>query len=433
MKRPGWDRHRSRATAVKAVLAGAWAATSGVACGDNLPFRDPIHPVPGCEAVEHAPCDVRTPACQQQLFAVAACLRAGAGAAGGPPPVTVMTEDDFAAYLAARNAMSPPSAARENITQQWDWALSTLGLIEPGALSPSAMMMEDVTFIAGLYRPDTKDVLVVDHGGAFDRLSGSIVLVHEMVHALQDREIDLGQFFSGHVHSTDSALAVRSMIEGEARFHETRYMAAVLGLDPATIDWMKRFESTLVLDQSRLLMEPSPFTATSRMFPYEWGARYIYLTWTGAGQEGVRARYTAPPETTRALMASMDRAVDAEAAPETLAGPTPPADWATIDSGTLGAWTLFLLLADLGTPDQARILALHWRADGFWLYQGPGSPSPLATRALVWRIELGDDTTASEVVRALAFRTGSYVRQVGSTVHLVATSTFTPPDWAFGN
>src|SRR5262245_45797256 len=103
------------------------------ACGDDAPVTTEMtyHPVPGCEAIDHSPCDVRAAACQTRLYTLAACLREDQTAT--LPPVTVVSEADFAAMLAADASMSTPDPHLD----RWDWALSSVGLITRGGLSPS--------------------------------------------------------------------------------------------------------------------------------------------------------------------------------------------------------------------------------------------------------------------------------------------------------
>src|SRR4051812_43226673 len=95
------DRHLAHAFGfqISAALV-AWAALAG--CGnDSSPSgaddAKPV-PVPGCEAIDHAPCDVRAMSCQVRLGALAACLRGDQ--ATDLPAAQVISEADFAAMLA---------------------------------------------------------------------------------------------------------------------------------------------------------------------------------------------------------------------------------------------------------------------------------------------------------------------------------------------
>ena len=250
-----------------------------------------------------------------------------------------------------------------------------------------------------------------------------------MVHALQDREVDLTQFQTTFAKSDDASLADRSIIEGEARMHETRYRAAVLGLDPAEVDWPRRFESTVAVDEKYLLMQPSPLTATSMAFPYEWGARYVYNRWVLDGMGGVHGLFLAPPVTTRVLMASTDGDVDPEPAPERPALPSPPVDWTAVGSDVLGAWGLFLAMS-AGTPGavtaDVETLALAWKSDAIEIYEGS-----TGTTAVVWRIDMGSPALAAQAASLLQGLPGVTVGTAGTWATIASASDAESLAWAF--
>jgi len=369
---------------------------------------------------------VRVASCQTRLFALAGCLRGEVP--GDPPPITVVSEADYAAQLTAEAAMSTPSPHLAT----WDWALSSLRLIAPGGLSTQTTISESVKFLWGVYRGGTsKDIRIIDHGAAFDAQSASPILVHEMVHALQDREVDLASLHATFETSTDSRLAVRSITEGEARLHETRYRASVLGLDPAQIDWTRRFENAVTLDEQDLIKEASPLTATSRAFPYEWGAHYVYNRWMAGGMSGVHGLFVAPPLATRVLMASagVEVDVDPEPPPERPGLPNPPLGWTMSDADVLGAWGVFLVLTK-STPDVAtsifETLALAWRADEMGIFDGSAGQM-----AFVWRIDFIDAATATQVAAQLQGLSKVPMSLAGTRLTLAAASDAGPIDWAF--
>jgi hypothetical protein len=402
----------------------AIAALVVVGCGDDGGGGEArLHPVPGCEAIDHTPCDVRTPSCQTRLFALAGCLRGGDP--GSLPPITVVSEADFAAMLTTEAAMSTP----EPHLATWDWALSSMKLIQPGGLAVNTMIAQAAKFVWGTYSNATKDILIIDHGADFDAQSASPVLVHEMVHALQDREVDLTQFKTAFAKTDDSSLAARSIIEGEARMHETRYRASVLGLDPADVDWTRRFENAVALDEKFLLMQPSPLTATSMAFPYEWGARYVYNRWMAGGMGGVHGLFVAPPVTTRVLMASGVVDIDPEPAPERPALPTPPDGWMASDSGVLGAWGVFLAMTEAvpsAITSDVQTLALSWRADGVGIYEGPAGAT-----AVVWRIDMGSPAMAAQAASLLQNLPGVTVISSGTWATIARASDGGQLSWAF--
>jgi hypothetical protein len=223
-------------------------------------------------------------------------------------------------------------------------------------------------------------------------------------------------------------LAADAIVEGEARLHETRYRASADGLDPAVVDWTRRFAETVRNAETFVLMQPSPYSATRRAFPYEWGARYMHFSWQAGGSTSVSQRFASPPTTSRTLMASVDSALDPEAAPGVVTTVTAPPEWTPLADTTLGAWGTFLMLAkNTSDVDRARALALGWRADRFSIYGDAASAT-----ALVWRIEFSDAATAQAAASIALMGLGaSSVRQFGSSMIIARTDGAQALDWAF--
>ena len=415
---------RVLAPVVPLALALALAAAG---CGGDSSAGPATRPVPGCEKLDATPCDVRAASCQTRLFALATCLRSDVQ--GPLPPVTVVTEADYAALEAAASAASPPQPH----VATWDWALSALRLIQPGALTPAAQTAEMVKKVLGQYRNNTKDILVIDHGDNFNATTASIVLVHEFVHALQFREMELTPLLGLYADASgDTRLAIRGMIEGEARMQETRYSASALGLDPTAIDWTRRFENAVTRDEAAVLKSPSPLTTSDFAFPYEWGARYIYFSWMATGMAGVHALFSTPPTTTRVLMASTDRTLAPEATPAPPPLPVPPVSWTMADADTLGAWGLFLALeksGTLATATELHSLALQWQTDRVAIYEQSAPPAT----AVVWRIGMPDEPTAARVLQLLTVALPTInLQQQGASVLAASATDGQPVDWAFG-
>src|SRR5690349_21790558 len=201
---------------------------------DTLPSA-PTFPVPGCEAFSHAPCDIREAPCQTRLFELARCLR-GSDPGEPPPPVRVVSESEYASYL--RESIEP-DAEPESDYDPWERAFQLLGLVQAGDFGTDESIERTVSMIYGLFRSEQRDIWLIDHGRLAELDLSSAVLVHEFVHALQDREVNLSAFQEEHFTSFEATLGARAVIEGEARVHEARYWAALLGLNPAEVNWAK--------------------------------------------------------------------------------------------------------------------------------------------------------------------------------------------------
>jgi hypothetical protein len=144
---------------------------------------------------------------------------------------------------------------------------------------------------------------------------------------------------------------------------------------------------------------------------------------------GVHGLFQAPPVTTRVLMASGETDVAPMPAPEPPAVPTPPQGWTAVDKDVLGAWGLFLAMTK-GTPSarpsDLEALALFWQADRIGVYEGPADGT-----AVVWRIDMGDATTAAQVASMLQGLPSVTVRTTGSWAVVARSSEEELPEWAF--
>jgi hypothetical protein len=378
-----------------------------------------IHPVPGCESIDPTPCDVFDTACETRLMDLAACLR---GSAAQPlPPVSRMTEAEYAQWLTDQIAAEKPPPNVNNV----EAAFVMLGLVVQGAFQPSSMAMVDASQVWGVYRSDTDDVLLIDHGVPGDAAQVNAVLLHEFVHALQDHDQDLPTWFDAHADTYDATLATKSVVEGEARFHEDRFAVSLLGLDPATVDLAKHFDNAILHDEEWMRMQPSPYLASFYALPYDFGARRLLPRFTQNGPQAIADLFATPTADTRVLLdPTNDAVIPAWAAPS---APTPPAEWTLVEESTLGAWMVDLVLGEDGLTADADVQARGWRGDRFWIYAGTGA-SATAT-AMVWRIAFADEATALLAATRLSLK--FVTQRFGAEVVIAAADPRTLLDWAF--
>ncbi len=336
---------------------------------------------------------------------VAACIRGGEPAPA--PPVSVMTEQEYATYLNGLLSEDGPPPSPNH----YENALVLLRLATPGALSQGNVVSDQAKGVGAIYRDDTKDIVIIEHAEKLDVVGNSVLLVHELIHALEDRDIDLAAFREEHATSLDSFLAVRALIEGEARLHEDRYASAVLGLDPATLDWRKRFDGAIDARAADLATEASIYGPGYQLFPYAWGARYAYVAFESGGLEGVLARYASPSLTSRAIMASSDAPVPDEPAPPAIATPALPEEWSLFTEATLGAFGVYLLTEKVTvSATRPESTALAWRNDRLFVFE-----SLTGGTAAIWHIDFAteaDAVTFAQTLNAAALTT----RQSGTGV-----------------
>jgi len=395
------------------------------ACGSVDPQKAATpqpRPVPGCEQLDVAPCDTLDRACQQSRLELAACLRQTVP--GLLPPVTMMTEQAYAEDQAAKF-----DGTQSSRTGHFETAMNWLGLVQPGAfrMRPGPDSTADS---AVSYRWRERDLFIIDHGRPADDAASNIAMVAALIRALRDRDIDIGHWSSEvAISDADSVWGANAMYFGEAQFYSNRYKAALAGLTPSSADEFAQINDSIREDIAWIRAQPSPYVASNTRFAYNFGARAAYLAWQEKnGAEGVNALYDSKL-LTHQLMASETEA----SPPPTLkyhAIPRAPAEWDQDPVVTaLGAWGLFLSLSRNLSTDAAWSLALKWSGEQLFVYNGI---EPSSDTALVWQLELADETSASSLEEALSAGTpGAQVRRAGTFVTLTLATTQDPLDWAF--
>jgi hypothetical protein len=185
-------------------------------------------------------------------------------------------------------------------------------------------------------------------------------LVHELTHAIQDQHFDLNHLVRGGVD--DAALAVRSLVEGDARRVEGGWV------------------STLSIGQQDLLERqarqagdeefPADFAVGFDNFPYVVGSRFTQGLIQLAGQAALDAAFAKPPGSTKQII-QPDHYLSGD---NPVAVDPPSADGATIDRGTLGELELIYVLSRAIPSAQAVVLASDWAGSSYVTWHGPQGP-----------------------------------------------------------
>jgi hypothetical protein len=340
------------------------------------------YPLPECPELDVDPCDTRAPECRQRLLELAACVY---GVDSAPDvPIRVVTEAQLIDELEAADGEQDDADDAAEL-EHLERALVDLQLLVPGALTEGHGRIEDlVDRVDGVYRDAEHGIALVDRGMPKNDAESNAVLVHELVHAIQDALYDLKAWQARYDDEPDTLLALRSVSEGQATYAQFRVVFAMLGYD------LSRFDLAGPIDdfRSRLMRsahaDPSPYTASVTTFPYAAGVSPAARGWRASGPHFSAARFEAPPLTTwRALSDSYALALP-EPEPIQLTAPGPDPDFVAVGSSALGAFMLELFLGSHGfDAETARSLALDWRADRLWVYAGPEQRT-----GFLWQVEL---------------------------------------------
>jgi hypothetical protein len=406
------------------LLAG-WAVSCGVACGDDArhgpsmlppPYGPRPVPLAGCEQFDYAGCDVRESTCVENLARIAACLRGDASAA--LPSLSFASEERARGILL--DSLAGPAAP---VPDYFALVLAQLGLSEPSAFEPEVTAARLAQRWAAFYRRDAGEVVVIEHALDPDPLSSDALVLHELIHALQDRDHSLGAFALQYQTDSDGNLRGQSVVEGEAQFHEQRLYAALTGVDAASVDWPAELATQREASERQLFEESDLYSASLLRVPYAHGCEYAARVWSEGGPVALRGLLDAPPRDMRQILALLWGDAEAQPASSTVA-PSALGAGAQLEAwSTLGAWGVYLFFRPrLDSVEAARELALAWRGDRVEAYSLSGSEA-----AGRWSIDFADGGAATRALAAAGSQRRLWARQEGPRLLIESSSGDAPP------
>ncbi len=372
-------------------------------------------------------CDITTSACQEDLYYADLRVRGdGYDPFGGMPPIRTISEDQYREELKAEAAAAPSTDA----SPWWDTALKLLHFVPETSVEETSID-NDVTNVAAYYSPESKSVTVVSHpvdpSQASDtearlnqQIASMTTLAHELIHAIQDRELNLRHIPAA---SSDEYLAGLALIEGDASLYEdlVKYEIQL----PYPYDWTSN-DPAAYFSQWRAAYLGDAFSELGAPFfaakwlIYPLGGAWLADTWSKGGNAAVRHSYGNAPK----------RSLDFLLGPGVAAPPEVPIDCFPASPGAaflsengkpyvvdaLGALEFYAFLSAWNVPADDRLAtAQQWRNDVIFVYYNQTTKKT----AVAWHIKLG--RPLSESVLAAITADGLRVATVGNSLMISAT------------
>ncbi len=336
-------------------------------------------------------CDIRTAPCQEATALATACLR---GVAALRVPVTVVgraTVRREAEEEAARSS-SPEERAR---FARRSAGLGLLGLA-PADLSPEAAARRTADWIGAWYSPQEKAITVVDDGEPRRSPYAVALLVHEYVHALQDRDQGFAELDGTFGRDFDGALASGAVIEGEATFVQDLALLGLFDVDEREVSWPQIFRGWQTRSRAAALTSPVPVLLAPAHFRYPFGTALVERRFREAGWAGVEALRRDPPRATRQVLLGQGGPFEADDVQDR-AVPDLPARFTLVERDRLGGWIFDLFLRRLGLDRQAEAALPALRGDSLAILED----AETRATALTWRLRFEDDRTPALLEGAL--------------------------------
>jgi hypothetical protein len=196
-----------------------------------------------------------------------------------PVRIEKRTRSELVRYLRHKlDDQLPESEARRTVA-----AYALLGLV-PDTLDLRALMLALYTEqVAGFYEPDSTALFILD-----DQPAAVLqpLLVHELVHAVQDQSVDLDALTDPDL-GNDRATAAQAAIEGHATLVMLEYLTEQMRGTPVDLGKVRDFAGSLrpalegMQGQFPALAGAPAVVRQTLLFPYVEGAGFVQDLWSG--------------------------------------------------------------------------------------------------------------------------------------------------------
>jgi hypothetical protein len=214
-----------------------------------------------------------------------------------------------------------------------------------------------------------------------------MALVHELAHALADQHFQLEKFIRHGGASDDNSLARMSVMEGQAAWLMSEYMARQMGQSlkgsTAVADTVRR-TAELAAGQFPVFDAAPLYMRETMLFPYTHGMLFQHMVMEKLGQEGFREVFRRPPSTAQQIL--HPEKYFARLEPTAPLAPNPPRarEYKQLTRGTLGEFDHRILLRQFGMEQEAPGLAAHWRGAVYQLFERKDRSGTVLSYASDW-------------------------------------------------
>lgn len=246
--------------------------------------------------------------------------------------------------------------------------LEALGAVPPGTDLRALIIRGYSEQVGGFYDPRTGELVVgvEEPGQRLGRLE-EMILAHELQHALADAALGLPDLEEVPDGEEDEALAVQSLIEGDATITMQRYLEEGFSV---VDQLLLPSELARLEEQLAGFTELPHYVQRSFTFPYEEGTGFVQHLLARGGWPAVDEAYAHPPSTTAEIIFPDRYPVAAAEDPTTTA---PPEGWVSERTLAFGAADLLFLFEAPGNDPSAALddplaAVAGWRSGSLQLH-----------------------------------------------------------------
>ncbi|NQV05506.1 hypothetical protein HQ535_03070 [bacterium] len=331
------------------------------------------------------------------------------------PTITQLAPDDFQERV--RGLIEDEIDLEELAIDQALFEL--LGILDPGTDLGQAFSDLYAEQVGGFYDDDAGE-MVVPTGEEITPLFKTII-VHELIHALQDQHFRYSDIHDRLIEEelSEESAALQALLEGDAQYFQLVYFEEM-----TTDEQVAVITESLAVDTTMLDSLPG-WLGESLYFPYDQGYNFVERLVVDGGIAGVDAAYERIPTTTEQIMhpgkySSLEGALPVSLPDTAVDG------YEVVREDVFGEWSTDLVLLDGVSDGTAVVAAAGWGGDAFRLFWN-GVDVALV---LEWVGETPRDAEELEAALVSSLRSSMNVGQP-QTDSDAGTSTMVGGDYAF--
>ncbi len=278
--------------------------------------------------------------------------------------------------------------------RSYEWALKQIGLI-PQSVDLRGMMIDLLAQdTAAFYDLDEHLLYTFESPNGKD-LSRSrddqMILIHELVHVLQDQNFDLTSLPLKVKDNDDAMLAALALIEGDANHHMGKYL---WGDSPPLLS--KEFKDEASFTEKEPSSVPR-YVQDALDFPYDEGEKWVVEIYNQGGMAALNAAFKDPPKSTEQILHLEKYLGPNKDLPKTVTFFFKAEEgWKKLHENVVGELGIRSLFTDLYGREKASQIAAGWGGDRYLFYEV--SPEK---RVLLWKIIWDTKKDAREFFDAL--------------------------------
>lgn len=236
---------------------------------------------------------------------------------------------------------------------------------------------------AAFYDFRKRRLFLIDGG---PELMQHTVLVHELAHALADQHFDLEKYIESGRKSDDGALARMAVMEGQATWLMSEYLARQTGnslKDSPVLVKMMSNSAAMNTDQYPVFSKAPLYLRESLMFPYTKGMIFQHELYLKKGEAAFSEPFTAAPASTQQIL-HPEKYLENVRPAQVKLPEFPDPQYEHLTDGEIGEFDHAVLLRQHAGEQLSKELAPEWRGGFFKMLERKRDAKQVLLYASEW-------------------------------------------------